>query len=106
MNGTAKSHDSRAAAPIPRGDGAAARSMRDSPRIRLVAAIALDVLGSSRRSDPATHVENACAPEIRSLARASWRTSGGSRAARAAVAGRVLFAALISAPIDYNITGT
>jgi len=51
--------------------------MRDSPFIRVAAAIALDVLGSSRRSDPATHVKNGHVPEIHRLAPASWRTSGG-----------------------------
>ena len=51
-------YDSRAAAPTPLGDGAAARFMRDSPSIRVAAAIALDVLVSSRRSDPATHVRD------------------------------------------------
>ena len=106
MNGTAKSHDSRAAAPIPRGDGAAARSMRDSPRIRLVGAIALDVLGSSRRSDPATHVKDGHVPEIHRFAeRADELQAAGGLHALPSPAG-VLLAALISARIDYNINIT
>ena len=71
MSITTNLHDSRAAAPTPLGDGAAARFMRDSPFIRVAAAIALDVLGSSRRSDPATHVKNGHIPEAHGLAPAS-----------------------------------
>jgi len=88
MSTTADLHDSRAAAPTPLGDGAVARFMRDSPFIRVAAAIALDVLGSSHRSDPATPVENGHVPEIHRLAPASWRTLGGSWAARAVSAKR------------------
>jgi len=71
MSITANLHDSREAAPTPLGVGAAARFIRDSPFLRVAAAIALDVLGSSRRSDPATHVKNGHVPECHRLAPAS-----------------------------------